>query len=89
MEHPCTLPLYWLIDVKKIFATRNNNMFKIVGMNSIFIYMFFMLGGAEIFTRSLTPFTNALFSWIGPIAVGHNNQSDCMGSTVVCLLLAL
>jgi predicted acyltransferase len=61
--------LYWLIDVKKIFATKNNNMFKIVGMNSIFIYMFFMLGGAGIFTRSLTPFTNALFSWISPIAV--------------------
>jgi predicted acyltransferase len=61
--------LYWLIDVKKYFGT-GPNMFKIVGMNSIFIYMFFMLGGAEIFTRSLTPFTTALFSWIGPIAVG-------------------
>ena len=60
---------YWLIDVKKYFGT-GPNMFKIVGMNSIFIYMFFMLGGADIFTRSLTPFTNALFSWISPIAVG-------------------
>lgn len=61
--------LYWLIDVKKFFGT-GPNMFKIVGMNSIFIYMFFMLGGADIFTTSLTPFTNALFSWISPIAVG-------------------
>jgi len=61
--------LYWLIDVKKLFGT-GPNMFKIVGMNSIFIYMFFMLGGADIFTRSLTPFTTALFSWISPIAVG-------------------
>jgi len=60
--------LYWLIDVKKLFAT-GPNMFKIVGMNSIFIYMFFMLGGSEIFTRSLNPFTNALFSWMGPITV--------------------
>jgi predicted acyltransferase len=59
---------YWLIDVKKYFGT-GNNMFKIVGMNSIFIYMFFMLGGAEIFTRSLNPFTTALFSWTGPIWV--------------------
>jgi predicted acyltransferase len=59
---------YWLIDVKKFFGT-GPNMFKIVGMNSIFIYMFFMLGGADIFTKSLTPFTTALFSWISPIAV--------------------
>ena len=60
--------LYWLIDVKKLFAT-GPNMFKIVGMNSIFIYMFFMLGGAEIFTRSFNPFTTALFSWMGPVWV--------------------
>jgi predicted acyltransferase len=60
--------LYWLIDVKKLFAT-GPNMFKIVGMNSIFIYMFFMLGGSDIFTRSFYPFTNVLFSWIGPMTV--------------------
>jgi predicted acyltransferase len=60
--------LYWLIDVKKLFAT-GPNMFKIVGMNSIFIYMFFMLGGAEIFTRSFNPFTTGLFYWMAPIWV--------------------
>jgi predicted acyltransferase len=68
----CLLTLclfYWLIDVKKYFGT-GPNMFKIVGMNSIFIYMFFMMGGADIFTRSLTPFTTALFSWTSPVGVG-------------------
>jgi predicted acyltransferase len=59
---------YWLIDVKKLFAT-GPNMFKIVGMNSIFIYMLFMLGGSEILSRSFNPFTNVLFSWIGPMTV--------------------
>jgi predicted acyltransferase len=56
---------YWLIDVKKLFAT-GPNMFKIVGMNSIFIYMFFELGGNGIINRFVLPFTKAFFTWGGP-----------------------
>lgn len=55
---------YWLIDVKKLFAT-GSNMFKIVGMNSIFIYLFFELGGSGLLRKIFIPFTNALFSWNG------------------------
>ena len=36
---------YWLIDVKKLFS-RGSMIFIIVGMNSIFIYIFFHVGGA-------------------------------------------
>ena len=59
---------YWLIDVKKLFAT-GYNMFKVVGMNSIFIYLFFSLGGSEFISRMFNPFTNALFSWSGELMV--------------------
>ncbi len=38
---------YWLIDIKKIFI-KGSRMFIIVGMNSIFIYLFFELGGDRV-----------------------------------------
>lgn len=59
---------YWLIDVKKLFAT-GFNMFKIVGMNSIFIYLFFSLGGSELLGKIFLPFTRAFFSWNGSLTV--------------------
>jgi predicted acyltransferase len=57
---------YWLIDIKKIF-TNGSRFFIIVGMNSIFIYLFFSVGGAEVLRRYFTPFANTLFSWGGEI----------------------
>jgi predicted acyltransferase len=60
---------YWLVDVKKAFAT-GFNIFKVVGMNSIFIYLFFSLGGSEFLHRIFVPFTNVLFSWSGELMVG-------------------
>jgi predicted acyltransferase len=60
---------YWLIDVKKLFAT-GFNIFKIVGMNSIFIYLIFSLGGSELLNRIFIPFTKVLFSWSGELTVG-------------------
>ena len=57
---------YWLIDVKKIF-TRGSRFFIIVGMNSIFIYLFFSVGGAEVIRRFFTPFATSFFSWGGEI----------------------
>jgi predicted acyltransferase len=59
---------YWLIDVHRLFAT-GFNMFKIVGMNSIFIYLFFSLGGSELLGRIFTPFTGALSSWSGSLSM--------------------
>ena len=59
---------YWLIDVKKLF-TKRSKIFIIVGMNSIFIYLLFEVGGAELLSSIFTPFTKALFSWGGGLTV--------------------
>jgi predicted acyltransferase len=56
---------YWLIDVRKIFTA--TQFFIIVGMNSIFIYLFFSVGGAEVLRRFFTPFATSFFSWSGEI----------------------
>jgi predicted acyltransferase len=60
---------YWLIDVKKVFID-GSRMFVIVGMNSIFIYLFFEVGGSSLIGNIFTPFTKALFSTGGEVAVG-------------------
>jgi predicted acyltransferase len=60
---------YWLIDVKKEFAG-GAWFFIIVGMNSIFIYLFMHVGGADIVHDVFTPITKALFSWGGELTVG-------------------
>ena len=59
---------YWLIDVKRLFI-RGSKMFVIVGMNSIFIYMFFSIGGAGLIARIIDPFSKLLFSWGGDLTV--------------------
>jgi predicted acyltransferase len=59
---------YWLIDVKKLFASVSK-FFIIVGMNCIFIYLFFEIGGAGFVGKIFTPFTKALFSWGGDLTV--------------------
>ncbi len=55
---------YWLIDVKKLFK-KGAWFFIVVGMNSIFIYLFFSIGGAGLLSRLAEPFSNLLFSWGG------------------------
>jgi predicted acyltransferase len=57
---------YWLIDVKKIF-TNGSRFFIIVGMNCIFIYLLFSVGGAELIRRFFTPFAVSFFSWSGEL----------------------
>jgi predicted acyltransferase len=57
---------YWLIDVKKLFIS-GSKFFIIVGMNSIFIYLFFEAGFARVLSRLVTPFSNLLFSWAGEL----------------------
>jgi len=55
---------YWLIDVKKLFS-KGSWFFIVVGMNSIFIYLFFSVGGAGLITRIVSPFSKLIFSWTG------------------------
>ena len=53
---------YWLIDVKK-----NNKRilaFEVVGMNSLFIYLFSHVGGADLVFRVVKPFSLGIFGWI-------------------------
>jgi predicted acyltransferase len=61
--------LYWLVDFKKSLIY-GSKFFIIVGMNSIFIYLFMNLGGAEMLHKIFIPFTKALFSWGGDLTVG-------------------
>jgi predicted acyltransferase len=59
---------YWLIDVRKQFAT-GSRFFIIVGMNSIFIYLFFHIGGARLLGSVINPFSKLIFSWGGELTV--------------------
>jgi predicted acyltransferase len=59
---------YWLIDVRKLF-TKGSEFFIIVGMNCIFIYLFFSIGGAELVSSLFVPFAKLLFSWGGELTV--------------------
>jgi len=56
--------LFWLVDIRKI----NRGwplFFTVVGMNSLFIYLFAHVGGAEFIEEILHPFSYALFGWAG------------------------
>jgi predicted acyltransferase len=59
---------YWLIDMKKLFS-KGSWFFIVVGMNSIFIYLFFSLRGAGFIGRMVTPFSKLFFSWAGETGV--------------------
>jgi len=56
---------YWLIDVRKFrkWAVFLN----IVGMNSLFIYLFAESGGTSWITRLVQPFTMGLLGWTGEL----------------------
>jgi predicted acyltransferase len=57
---------YWLIDVRKLrkWAVFLN----IVGMNSLFIYLFAESGGTSWITRLVQPFTRGLLGWTGELS---------------------
>ncbi len=64
----CLLALafsYWIIDVKGLrnWAT----FFNIVGMNSLFIYIFTQTGATEWLSHIVRPFTNVAFGWSGEL----------------------
>ena len=57
---------YWLIDMKK--SQSWVIIFSIVGMNSLFIYLFAHVGGGEFIYDIIKPFSNGLFGWTGELA---------------------
>jgi predicted acyltransferase len=59
---------YWLIDIKGTF-TRGAKFFVIVGMNSIFIYLFCLVGGTAVLTKIFTPVFKAAFEWSGELTI--------------------
>lgn len=54
---------FWLIDMKK--WDRGVEFFTVVGMNSLFIYLFAQVGGAGLLERMVAPFTTSLLAWAG------------------------
>lgn len=56
---------YYLVDVKKML-TKIDWFFIIVGANSIFIYLFFSIGGTNLLTKITKPFVQLFFEWTGP-----------------------
>ena len=65
----CLLALafsYWLIDVRRI--SRWVAFLNIVGMNSLFIYLFTESGGTAWILRLVQPFTMAFAGWTGALA---------------------
>jgi predicted acyltransferase len=66
----CLLTLalsYWFIDIKG--ARRWTKFFNIVGMNSLFIYIFTETGAAAWLAHIVQPFTAVSFSWAGELPV--------------------
>jgi len=59
---------YWLIDHKKMFL-KGSRFFIIMGMNSIFIYLFFSIGGSGLLKKIAYPYSQLLFSWGGKLTV--------------------
>jgi predicted acyltransferase len=58
---------YWWIDVKN--HRRNVEFFTIVGMNSIFIYLFFEIVGSRWFNEYVGAITNGVMQWVN--ITGH------------------
>jgi predicted acyltransferase len=66
----CLLALafcYWLVDVRK--NRRWAAFFSIVGLNSLFIYLFTESGGTSWVARLVRPFIRGLLSWMGELPV--------------------
>jgi predicted acyltransferase len=61
---------YWLIDIKKSISSSGLRFFTVVGMNCIFIYLLFEVGGSTILSEIYKPFISTFFSWTGPAFTG-------------------
>lgn len=58
--------IYWIVDIKKMNG-RWTQIFVVVSMNSLFIYVFAHLGGAHFIEQIILPFSHAIFGWMGDI----------------------
>jgi len=58
---------YWLIDIMGF--RKLGLFFAIVGMNPIFIYIFFNLGGTQLLRRMTEPFIPRIFFWTNEIII--------------------
>jgi predicted acyltransferase len=59
---------YWIIDVKKF--NNGSKFFTVVGMNCIFIYLLFEVGGAHILSDIYKPFFFQILGWSGHLFTG-------------------
>ncbi len=64
-------------------------MFIIVGMNSIFIYLFFSIGGAELHSQNYSSIQQFVVFVGRRRNSGDNYQSWDLGCTMVYVLLAV
>jgi len=59
--------LYWIVDMKQING-RWTMFFTVIGMNSLFIYLFAHIGGTQFIESILHPFSFAIFGSAGELA---------------------
>ena len=55
---------FWLIDIKAL--VKKILVFRVVGVNPLFIYLFASLGGGTLFLKIITPFSNSLIGGFSP-----------------------
>ncbi|NND08699.1 MAG: DUF5009 domain-containing protein [Saprospiraceae bacterium] len=74
---------YWLIDVKKV--QKWTWFFNIVGMNSLFIYLFAHVGGGHFLRNIIEPFSQAIFGFTGEFStLVITNFLVLMGLWYIC-----
>ena len=56
---------YWLVDIRK--WNKGVWIFAVVGVNSLFIYLFAHVGGAALIREIVQPFTTSLLGWAGDL----------------------
>ena len=78
--------LYWIVDMRKMDG-RWTLFFSVVGMNSLFIYLFAHLDGAQFIEKILHPFSYALFGLGGEFIDPNHYCAAGLGSPLGHLLL--
>ena len=58
---------YWIIDIVKF--RRGITLFTVIGMNSLFIYLFSNVGGNQISRQIVMPLSKLVFGWSGEFNV--------------------
>lgn len=63
---------YWLIDILKF--RRGITLFTVIGMNSLFIYLFSNVGGSNLSRQIVLPLSKLIFGWSGELNVNIFNS---------------